>query len=207
MDVVVAAFDVDGTLTVRDCVVPFMRRIAGPVRFALMCIRCSPAILRMMKNRDRDAIKELFVKRVFEGRSVEAVGEAGVGFAHTVSNGWLRADVADRMRWHQAEGHVVVFVSASLNPYLEPLGDMCEVDAVLCTTLEERDGVYTGSLVGANCRAGEKIVRLMDWMTAAGIDHSSLKYAYGDSAGDAELLAAAEVAVNVKKIEIEGACP
>ena len=29
MDVTVAAFDVDNTLTVRDCVMPFMRRVAG----------------------------------------------------------------------------------------------------------------------------------------------------------------------------------
>ncbi len=204
MDIVVAAFDVDGTLTVRDCVVPFMRRVAGTARFATICLRRLPTILRLMKNRDRDAVKALFVRQVFEGLPVEQVGEIGVEFAARVSEGWLRSDVAERMRWHQRQGHVVVFVSASLNPYLEPLGDLCEVDAVLCTTLEERDGVHTGNLVGANCRAAEKVSRLHSWMTGAGIDSGSLKYAYGDSAGDRELLAAADVSFNVRSAELDG---
>jgi HAD superfamily hydrolase (TIGR01490 family) len=108
------------------------------------------------------------------------------------------------MRWHQREGHVVVFVSASLSPYLEPLGDLCEVDAVLCTTLETHEGMYTGNLIGANCRAGEKVARLKEWMTEAGIDHSSLMYAYGDSSGDTDLLAAAEFGINVRAIDLEG---
>ena len=32
---VVAAFDVDGTLTTRDCVVPFLVAVAGPTGLAL----------------------------------------------------------------------------------------------------------------------------------------------------------------------------
>ena len=35
MSPVVAAFDVDGTLTVRDCVVPFLRHVAGTVPVAV----------------------------------------------------------------------------------------------------------------------------------------------------------------------------
>lgn len=204
MDVVVAAFDVDGTLTVRDCVVPFMRRVAGTARFVAICVRSSVTILSLVKNRDRDAIKRLFVQQVFAGVSVEQTEAIGVEFAANVADGWLRSDVAERLRWHQREGHVVVFVSASLNPYLEPLGDLCEVDAVLCTTLEESDGAYTGNLVGNNCRAAEKVARLRGWMTEAGIDHGALRYAYGDSVGDAEMLATAEQPFNVKSTELEG---
>lgn len=183
MDIVVAAFDVDGTLTVRDCVVPFMRRVAGTSRFMSICVTHSPTIIRFLRTRDRDAIKKLFVQSVFAGRSVDQIDAAGVEFAAQIADGWLRSDVAERMRWHQREGHVVVFVSASLNPYLEPLGDLCEVDAVVCTTLEEKDGKFTGNLVGENCRAAEKVSRLHAWMDSAGIERSSLKFAYGDSAG------------------------
>ena len=204
MDVVVAAFDVDGTLTVRDCVVPFMRRVAGTARFVTVCLRSSRTIFGLVRKRDRDAVKRLFVQQVFAGKSVEQTESTGVAFAARVADGWLRADVAERMRWHQREGHVIVFVSASLNPYLEPLGDLCEVDAVLCTTLEENDGIYTGNLVGGNCRAAEKVARLRAWMTEAGIDHGALKYAYGDSAGDADLLDAAEHPFNVRSTELEG---
>ncbi len=202
MEVVVAAFDVDGTLTVRDCVLPFMRRVAGATRFVGICLRSGVTIARLAARRDRDALKRLFVAQVFAGRGVDDVNTVGVGFAAEIADGWLREDVARRLRWHQREGHVVVFVSASLNPYLDPLGDLCEVDAVLCTTLEERDGVFTGNLVGGNCRAGEKVSRLHAWMDGAGIPRTALQYAYGDSAGDDELLAAAASSFNVKSSEL-----
>ena len=55
----VAAFDVDGTLTRRDCVVPFIRRVGGTVpvaaRLAMRSHRLLPAVLR----RDRDEVKAL----------------------------------------------------------------------------------------------------------------------------------------------------
>ena len=202
MEPVVAAFDVDGTLTVRDCVVPFMRSTVGTVRFASICLRSAPRIARLVLARDRDAIKALFVRAVFAGRDVDAVESAGVVFAARVAEGWLRHDVAARMRWHQSEGHVVVFVSASLEPYLVPLGDLCEVDAVLCTALEEEGGVYTGALHGANCRGDEKVSRLYAWMDSAGIPRTSLGFAYGDSAGDTALLAAADAAFNVRSVDL-----
>ncbi len=98
-----------------------------------------------------------------------------------------------------------MLVSASLDPYLVPFGDLCEVDAVLCTQLEEVDGLYTGELVGNNCRGDEKVRRLQSWMADAGIPVTSLGYAYGDSSGDSALLAAAHTGVLVKKTELEEA--
>ena len=47
---VVAAFDVDGTLTTRDCVVPFLRLVGGTARLAarlaLAARRVVPALVR-----------------------------------------------------------------------------------------------------------------------------------------------------------------
>ncbi len=205
MEVVVAAFDVDGTVTVRDCVVPFMRRVAGRAGLARAVLSSPLRVAALLAARDRDGLKEHIVERVFRGRSVDAVNEEGVRFAEVVADGWIREDVAARLRWHQSMGHVVVFVSASLHPYLEPLGDLCEVDAVVCTTLESEGDTYTGRLVGRNCRAGEKVLRLHEWMTGAGIPHGALKFAYGDSSGDTALLAAAETGLNVRKTELAGA--
>ena len=39
---VVVAFDVDGTLTTRDCVVPFLLAVAGPTRLAIGLTRAPP---------------------------------------------------------------------------------------------------------------------------------------------------------------------
>ncbi len=203
MDVTVAAFDVDNTLTVRDCVMPFMRRVAG-VNVLLRTVASQPlTVFSLLKNKDRNSLKALFVSEVFAGRSESEVNEQGVLFAARVANGWMRDDVVKRLRWHQSQGHVVVLVSASLSPYLEPLGDLLEVDAVLCTELESDGNVFTGKIRGANCRGVEKVRRLQSWCDSAGIPVSSVRYAYGDSSGDTEMLASVENPNYVKKIELE----
>jgi len=203
MDVTVAAFDVDNTLTVRDCVMPFMRRVAG-VNVLLRAVASQPyTILTLLKNKDRNSLKALFVSEVFAGRSESEVSEQGVLFAARVANGWMRDDVVKRLRWHQSQGHVVVLVSASLSPYLEPLGDLLEVDAVLCTELESDGKVFTGKIRGTNCRGPEKVRRLQSWCDSSGIPVSSVRYAYGDSSGDTEMLASVENPNYVKKIELE----
>jgi phosphatidylglycerophosphatase C len=203
MDVTVAAFDVDNTLTVRDCVMPFMWRVAG-VNVLLRTVAAQPlTVFSLLKNKDRNALKALFVSEVFAGRSESEVNEQGVLFAARVANGWMREDVVKRLRWHQSQGHVVVLVSASLSPYLEPLGDLLEVDAVLCTELESDGNVFTGNIRGANCRGAEKVRRLQSWCDSSGIPVSSVRYAYGDSSGDTEMLASVENPNYVKKIELE----
>ena len=150
------------------------------------------ATLRMLATRDRDGLKAHVVREFLAGVPVEDVEAQGNAFAARVAAGWMRGDTARRLRSHQDAGHVVVLVSASLAPYLEPLGDILEVDAVLCTRLESRDGVLTGELDGPNCRGQEKVVRLARWAAEAGISGDGwLAHAYGDSAGDREMLAMA----------------
>ncbi len=202
MEVTVAAFDVDNTLTVRDCVVPFMRKVAGTFSLAASIMRRPIRTLRLLVARDRDGLKALFVAATFAGESVSAIADKATYFASGIAENWMRADVADRLRWHQEQGHVVVLVSASLQPYLDVLGDLLEVDAVLCTRLESVDDVYTGSLLGKNCRGEEKVSRLHEWCVASNIPIESVKYAYGDSSGDYQMLLSVENGLLVKSIEV-----
>jgi phosphatidylglycerophosphatase C len=188
MNVTVAAFDVDNTLTVRDCVVPFMRSVVGTPRLMKVMLSNAGKTIQSVRRRDRDALKAKFVAGVFAGKNADDIEALGVQFASKVAERWLRSDVATRMRWHQEQGHVVILVSASLGVYLHPLGDLLEVDAVLCTELEEVDGVLSGQLVGKNCRGEEKVSRVQKWREEAGIDVRDLVYAYGDSSGDKQLL-------------------
>ena len=203
MEIVVAAFDVDHTLTVRDCVVPFMRRIAGVSGLCKAMVVRPVETLRMVRAKDRDGLKQKFVAQIFTGKSVADTEQAGIAFAEMVSRSWMRSDVAARLRWHQEEGHVVLLVSASLAPYLEPLGDLLEVDAVLCTELETEGDVYTGSIKGSNCRGAEKVNRLTQWCDESGVPMSSIQYAYGDSNGDSHMIKAAKHGVWVNKDDIE----
>lgn len=194
----VAAFDVDGTITVRDCVVPFMRRMSSTAviagRLGLQPHRMVPALLR----RDRDTVKELASAAAFGGLDEREVRTAGTEFARQVYDRWLRSDVVGRLRQHQEAGDTTVFVSASFEAYLEPLAELLAVDGVVATRLASRDGVLTGLLDGANCRGPEKVRRLHAWLSQHRADVGGREglriVAYGDSPGDRELLADADVA-------------
>ena len=187
----VAAFDFDGTLTTRDCMVPFLEHLVGRIRLVGGVLVHPIAALSAVARRDRDRFKALAVSAAFAGRDVSDVIREGASFASTIRASWLRADTLGRLEWHQQQGHRVVLVSASLGPYLHPLGAMLGLDAVLCTEVVVGDnGRYTGELLGQNCRGPEKVRRLCGWLREQNLEGAEL-WAYGDSAGDRELLAAA----------------
>ncbi len=201
----VAAFDVDGTLTTRDCVTPFLYRTVR-LRTALALARHPWAVLGALVHRDRDRLKEI-VCTAFAGLDARALDLEGEAFAHEVERRWLRDDTVARLRRHRELGHRVVLASASLEPYLRPLGRRLEVDGVVCTRLEEApDGSLTGRLDGPNCRGAEKAHRFDAWLAENDLAAATV-WAYGDSPGDAELLARADHAVWVRGVRVDAEIP
>ncbi|MBA2296082.1 MAG: HAD family hydrolase [Actinobacteria bacterium] len=198
---VVAAFDVDGTLTTRDCVTPFLLRATG-VRLALALARHPLPVLRALARRDRDALKAVACT-AFAGMAGSSLDELGARFAQDVEARHLRPDTRARLRRHRELGHTVILASASLDPYLEPLGASLGVDAIVCTRLERApDGRFTGRLVGPNCRAAEKTRRVEEWLAANGLADAEL-WAYGASPSDRELLARADRPIWVGREPLE----
>ena len=187
----VAAFDVDGTLTVRDCVRPFLLRVGGWAGVSRAVLARPIVSVAAAARRDRDRLKELIVGGVLRGRNVAQVEALGEIFAEQVHDSWLRSDMVARLRWHQRAGHRIVLVSASLGPYLRPLGRRLGVDDVLCAEPQRAGDNFTDSLAGGNCRAAEKVRRLDAWLLDRRLDNATV-WAYGDSAGDRELLARAD---------------
>jgi len=193
----VAAFDVDGTLTVRDCVGPFLVRVGGRAGVVAALARKPLASAGAAVRRDRDRLKEVLVGGVLHGRAIAQVEALGEQFAERVAAGWLRADTMARLRWHQRMGHRTVLVSASLSPYLRPHGRRLGVDDVLCAEPRREGDPFADGLEGANCRAAEKVRRLDAWLERSGLAESTV-WAYGDSAGDRELLQRADHPLLVK---------
>jgi phosphatidylglycerophosphatase C len=193
----VAAFDLDGTLTVSDCVVPFLRRLAGRTAIARALARRPRESLAGVVRLDRDRLKEVVVGQVYAGRRVEDVEIAGKDFAAEIERDRLRPDVLARLRWHQARRHRTVIVSASLREYVQPLAASLGIDAVLCTAVIAREGVYTDRLLGGNCRGSAKVARLHDWLAEHDLRGAEL-WAYGDSTGDRYMLDAADHPVWVR---------
>jgi phosphatidylglycerophosphatase C len=135
----------------------------------------------------RDEAKAALLRRAVRGVEVEEAHRLGARFgAELVSK--IRPDVAERLEWHRRAGHRLVLISASLSLYLEPFGHELGFDDVIATRLEEDGGYLTGRIDGRNVRAAEKAARLR---TLLGPDIAEL-WAYGDSAGDRQLLEMAD---------------
>jgi phosphatidylglycerophosphatase C len=194
---VVAAFDVDGTVTRRDCVVPFLRRVGGTAPIAGRLALASGTVVPAFIRRDRDALKAAAAKAAFAGRPYAHVEAAGREFAAFVHHAWMRPDVVERIGWHRDRGHDVVLVSASFGVYLRPLGETLDVTDVVATELVVDDaGRCTGQLLDGNCRGPAKVRRFHRWLTEHRGGRSSVEvWAYGDSPGDRDLLADADHAV------------
>jgi len=191
---VIAAFDVDGTLTTRDCVRPFLERAAGRRRVVTSMLRRPFATVVAAVRRDRDRFKEIIVGGSLRGKLIADVETTGEQFAQYILVNWLRPDTLRRLRWHQQAGHRIVLVSASLAAYLRPLALRLGIDDVLCTDSTRAGDRYGDRLVGLNCRADEKRRRLEQWLEEQRWVHAEV-WAYGNSAGDRELLARADHAV------------
>lgn len=191
----VAAFDVDGTLTTRDCVVPFMRRVTGARRIVPRLAMRAHETLPTLLRRDRDRLKALAAAAAFRGKREDDIRHRGGDFAQHVHDHWLRTDTMERFREHLDAGDLVVLVSASFEVYLQPFADLLGADGVLATKLSARDGLLTGALDGPNCRGPEKVRRLHDWLDQHHGGRAGCEVvAYGDSSGDRELLGDADVA-------------
>jgi phosphatidylglycerophosphatase C len=197
---VVAAFDVDGTLTTGDCVLPFLRRAAG-ARLAIALVRHPLALAAGLARRDRDALKALACTSL-AGMPGPELDRHGAEFAREVARSRLREDTIARLRRHRQLGHTVVLASASLDAYLVPLGALLDVDDVLCTRLERgADGLLTGRLDGANCRGPEKARRIRAFLAGRGLEDAEL-WAYGDSPDDDAFLAEADHPVRVDGVRL-----
>jgi phosphatidylglycerophosphatase C len=183
----VAAFDFDGTLTRRDTLVPFLRRARGhwAIVRAAVAARGAPG---------RDAFKVALVGRLFRGWPAARLDELGRAYVPTLVAA-LRAESRERLDWHRRRGHAVVIVSASLGAYLRPLADRLGIDDALAVELvADAAGTLTGEVVGGlNNRGPEKVARLEAWLDARFGPGADVElWAYGDSSGDAELLAIAD---------------
>ena len=191
---VIAAFDVDGTLTTRDCVVPFLRRVAGTVGLVAGLGRRAPELIPALARRDRDGLKSLATAAVFTGRSIDDVDAAGRQFAERVASSWLRDDVATTLEEHRRNGAHVALVSASYEAYLIPLAARLGGADVIGTRLAvDSDGRCTGALDGGNCRGAAKVVRLHRWLDERFGGRANVTlWAYGDSPGDEPMLADAD---------------
>ena len=193
----VAVFDFDGTLTLSDSFLPFLRAIAGRRRYLLGLIKLSPVLLGYcFKLIPNWRAKEAMLTHFLAGVSTTQLASAGERFARRGLPKLLRPEAIARLTWHQQRGHRTLIVSASPEVYLQPWAELMGIDYVAGTRLESRNGYITGRILGKNCYGPEKVARLQAILPAILPEIKQtppcVLHAYGDSKGDRELLAIAQ---------------
>jgi HAD superfamily phosphoserine phosphatase-like hydrolase len=182
------AFDFDGTLTTRDSFLEFIRYVCGNWAFCKGILRYSPLLVLMKLGLYPNwKAKQKVFAYFFKGMPLKDFAQQGRLFALDRQH-LLRPQGVDMVKQAQAEDAEVLIVSASIDHWVQPFFPEVKV---VGTQVEVEEGCLTGRFLTKNCYGQEKVNRIL-----ALYPHRN-EYeliAFGDSAGDKELLAFADEA-------------
>ena len=179
----VAAFDLDGTLIRHHSLIRFAHRLGGLGGLVRGGYAGSVAVV---EGKDRGQIKEAALRPILAGRAYDDVCEQGRAFARELAQAGLTGPTVEVFATHRSSRTRTVMVTAALDVYASPLGELLGFDAVLATQVDHTDRTCTGTLTDAGLTGQRKVDRLQQWLGPCA-DHTRL-YAYGDSSDDEALL-------------------
>lgn len=184
-----ALFDFDGTLTISDSFVPFLRYSSSRLRWLVGSSLLLPVSVAYRLGALRASpARELASLVAFVGRSEKLLRELGVSYAREILPARIRPEVLRRLRWHLERGDQVAVVSASLDFYLDPWCATEGVD-VLCSRLTSHRGFLVGSFLGEDCSGEAKVRRIQETYD---LSTYSQIWGYGDTVEDFPMLRLAD---------------
>lgn len=184
----IAFFDFDGTITTDDSFLKIIRYAVGDYKFVLGFLILSPIlILYKMGTIPNHKAKQKVLTWFFKGFTEKEFKKIAKEYSLNHVEKILRPKAIEKINWHKEQNHKVVIVSASIDCYLRPWCEKNNLE-LLATKLEFKNGIVNGNLLGKNCYGQEKVSRIKQ---AYDLDNFDYVYAYGDSAGDKEMLAIA----------------
>jgi len=184
-------FDFDGTITTKDTLKEFVRFYRGNRRYLESMITLSPILglyaLRMLPNWKA---KQYFLSRHFRGENIDVFNSRCLEFSTRILPSLIRPGALAAIQSYREQHVTMAVVSASAENWVKPF---CDENDLLClaTKLEVQNKVITGKLLGRNCYGDEKVCRIKEQFDITSFDEI---IAYGDSAGDREMLAMAHQA-------------
>lgn len=186
----IAIFDFDGTIISRDSLPDFLIRTCGWKTFFLRLpwiILLKGAALTGFLSTHR--AKELVISSFLRGMRTDEFHRACLEYASRIP-AFVYPAALDEIRWHQEEGNKVAIISASVPDWIRPWAQTIGIRLVEGTELEVKGQMLTGRFSTPNCKGSEKVRRLRRLYPDF---TSETLYVYGDSSGDKELLALANV--------------
>ena len=154
----VALFDLDGTITYKDTLLPFLFGFMWkhPMRL-LRLWRAPPALWSYFLERDRGALKSRMIIMAMGGlKRVELSAFADEYVASLKGRGNLRPIALKVIATHREAGDKLVLLSASPDIYVEKIGALLGFEQTFCTELVWDGERLDGRLRTPNRRGPEK---------------------------------------------------
>lgn len=183
----VAVFDLDGTITYRDTLVPFLLHVLR--ERPLRCLRLWPlpwAVARFAVFRDRGVLKESLIRYVLGGLDRQQIAAYVDAFLDRLWRRGLRSGALQAIERHRAAGDHLVLLSASPDLYVPRIGARLGFTDVVCTHVQWDGERLHGYLASPN-RHGPEKRRCVEELRVL---HAGARFAaYGNTASDLDHLA------------------
>jgi len=182
----VAVFDLDGTLTRHDTLLPYLLSAlrAHPAR-SLRLWAVAAAFAAFAFDRDHGQFKSRVIRAILGGLPRQEIARLTERFLDIEWPRLVRPAALAALARHRAAGDCLVLLSASTDCYVPAIGARLGFDEVICTELRWDRERLDGALQSQNRRGAEKtrcIERLRD-------AHPGLRIAaYADAASDLDHL-------------------
>lgn len=183
-------FDFDGTLTTKDSFLEFIKFTHGKLRFWMGMLLLSPILIAMKIGIvSNEWAKALLLALFYQGKTKAAIQQQAETFHKQVIPRIIRPQGIAQLKAYQAENHKVVLVSASVDLWLEPIAASLNIP-LICTKAAYENNRFAGKFTTKNCIGPEKEKRIR---TEFDLSQFEEIIAYGDTKGDREMLAMADV--------------
>ena len=146
---VIAAFDLDGTLTNRDTFLHILIRTFGYIGLAKgLCTNTFNIFKYQFGLTSNHDAKEAFFSHFFKGLQAEDFERLCRTYSLNVLPGLIKKEAAARYTWHLERGHQLVIVSASIRNWIEPWALRSGFTHVIATEVEVDCERITGRFRG-----------------------------------------------------------
>lgn len=181
----IAFFDFDGTITKADSFFRFVVFASSWKDLVFKGVTLIPMLVKYkLKLISNHVAKATALRTLFKGIPESEMNRLGKEFFKLRVPALLKQSALDKIQWHKDNGHTVYLVSASVNYWLQEFTKAQDI-ALICTTMEVKNGIMTGEQSSKNCYGPEKVRRIKEVVNLNDYDYS---YAYGDTRGDKEML-------------------
>jgi phosphatidylglycerophosphatase C len=187
----VAVFDLDGTITRRDTLFPYVfgYLLHHPLRLPRLFGVLSTALAFLLGRADHGALKSAFIRSTLGGASRDEIERWTAQFVEQLIRSGVLKDALTHIRRHRDAGDFLVLLSASTDLYVPDIGRLLGFAQVVCTRVEWQEDKLIGRLTTPNRRGQEK-VHCLAWLRTR--HPRQLIAAYGNARSDLEHLRMAE---------------